>query len=49
MEHMATATFPLLASDNGLLHHPDTVDDVFRMCARYLSVIYANIFVSTYS
>jgi len=34
LEHMSSVTFPLLARENGLLYHPDTVDDMFRMCAR---------------
>ncbi len=34
--YMSSSTFPLLAADNGLLLHPDTVDDIFRMCARYV-------------
>ena len=35
LERMSAIAFPLLAGDTGLLHHPDTVDDMFRMCARY--------------
>lgn len=29
-------TFQLLEQENGLRNHPDTVDDFFRLCARYL-------------
>lgn len=29
-------TFELLREDNGLRNHPDTVDDFFRLCARFM-------------
>lgn len=29
-------TFSLLREENGLRNHPDTVDDFFRLCARFL-------------
>lgn len=29
-------TFKLLQQENGLKNHPDTVDDFFRLCARFL-------------
>ncbi|XP_057317211.1 transportin-3-like [Hydractinia symbiolongicarpus] len=29
-------TFTLLSQDKGLFNHPDTVDDFFRMCIRFL-------------
>lgn len=29
-------TFLLLQEDNGLKNHPDTVDDFFRLCARFI-------------
>lgn len=29
-------TFALLKEDDGLRNHPDTVDDFFRLCARFL-------------
>jgi len=28
-------TFALLEQEDGLKNHPDTVDDLFRLCARY--------------
>jgi hypothetical protein len=28
-------TFSLLEQEDGLKNHPDTVDDLFRLCARY--------------
>ncbi|XP_062504529.1 transportin-3-like [Corticium candelabrum] len=28
--------FKLLAEDDGLVHNPDTVDDLFRLCSRFL-------------
>ncbi|XP_074038890.1 transportin 3 [Leptinotarsa decemlineata] len=29
-------TFQLLQEENGLRHHPDTVDDFFRLCGRFM-------------
>lgn len=29
-------TFQLLQEENGLRNHPDTVDDFFRLCARFM-------------
>lgn len=29
-------TFHVLQEENGLLNHPDTVDDFFRLCARFI-------------
>ena len=29
-------TFQILSKDRGLFHHPDTVDDFFRLCIRAL-------------
>jgi len=28
-------TFEILEPEDGLKNHPDTVDDLFRLCARY--------------
>ncbi|XP_064397245.1 transportin-3-like [Halichondria panicea] len=33
---LATTSLPLLAGPTGLVEHPDTIDDLFRLCARYL-------------
>ncbi|KAK6636318.1 hypothetical protein RUM43_009977 [Polyplax serrata] len=33
------ATFQTLQEENGLKNHPDTVDDFFRLCARFLQRI----------
>jgi len=30
------STFQLLSKENGLVQHPDTVDDFFRLCIRFL-------------
>lgn len=32
-------TFALLNEPGGLRNHPDTVDDFFRLCARYFVLI----------
>lgn len=37
LEAMADVAFPLLAEPDGLIHHPDTLDDTFRFCARSLN------------
>lgn len=29
-------TFKILEEHNGLRNHPDTVDDLFRLCLRYV-------------
>ncbi len=31
---LATTSLPLLAGPTGLVEHPDTIDDLFRLCAR---------------
>ena len=31
----AEISLPMLAGPSGLIEHPDTVDDMFRLCARY--------------
>lgn len=31
-------TFALLEQEDGLKNHPDTVDDLFRLCARYIRI-----------
>ncbi len=31
---LATTSLPLLAGPTGLIEHPDTIDDLFRLCAR---------------
>lgn len=37
MLHMFTElTLPLLSGEGGLVNHPDTVDDLFRLCYRFL-------------
>ena len=33
-ESFAVVAFPLLDGPSGLLEHPDTIDDIFRLCAR---------------
>lgn len=33
---MTETTFQLLEGEHGLRDHPDTVDDLFRLCNRYL-------------
>ena len=35
LQAFAEVTFPILAAPAGLINHPDTVDDMFRLCARY--------------
>ena len=34
LEAFAGVTFPILAAPGGLVQHPDTVDDMYRLCAR---------------
>ena len=34
LQAFAEVTFPILAAPAGLINHPDTVDDMFRLCAR---------------
>lgn len=36
LQALINPTFQLLQAENGLRHHPDTVDDFFRLCARYI-------------
>ena len=39
MLHMFTElTLPLLSGEGGLVNHPDTVDDLFRLCYRCVCV-----------
>lgn len=38
-----TVAFPLLSGESGLIHNPDTVDDIFRLCARLVNIIYISI------
>ena len=33
---LAMPTFEMLSKPDGLLHHPDTVDDFYRLCLRFL-------------
>ena len=33
-------TFKILEEHNGLRNHPDTVDDLFRLCLRWLKFVY---------
>ena len=41
-EAYTSIAFPLLSCENGLIHNPDTVDDIFRLCARLSHTIYAS-------
>ena len=34
LQAFAEQSFPLLAGPTGLVNNPDTVDDMFRLCAR---------------
>ncbi len=34
-ESFVTVSFGLLSGPTGLIDHPDTIDDMFRLCARY--------------
>ncbi|XP_075224525.1 transportin 3 isoform X1 [Lycorma delicatula] len=36
LQAFITPTFVLLQEDNGLKNHPDTVEDLFRLCSRFL-------------
>ncbi|CAG7827981.1 unnamed protein product [Allacma fusca] len=36
LEHFLTPTFNMFSQPNGLRNHPDTVDDFFRLCTRYV-------------
>lgn len=36
MQAFSTPTFRLLEGENGLKNHPDTVDDLFRLCVRFI-------------
>lgn len=36
LQQFCPITFNLLSEDDGLVHHPDTVDDLFRLCSRFL-------------
>jgi len=36
LQAFAEVTFPILGAQAGLINHPDTVDDMFRLCARFL-------------
>lgn len=35
LQAFISPTFALLEQEDGLKNHPDTVDDLFRLCARY--------------
>ncbi|KAL0267137.1 UNVERIFIED_CONTAM: hypothetical protein PYX00_009490 [Menopon gallinae] len=39
LEAFIQPTFDILQEENGLRNHPDTVDDFFRLCARFLQRI----------
>ena len=34
---LAENALPLLAAPNGMVENPDTVDDLFRLCSRWVS------------
>jgi transportin-3 len=36
LQAFAEVCFPILAAPNGLVNNPDTVDDIFRLCCRFL-------------
>lgn len=36
LQALCQVTFKLLSEDDGLLHNPDTVDDLYRLCSRFL-------------
>jgi len=38
LQAFAEVTFPILAGPAGLINHPDTIDDMFRLCARYMII-----------
>lgn len=42
LEAFIGPTFTILQQDDGLKDHPDTIDDLFRLCARYkiLTILY---------
>lgn len=39
LEAFIGPTFNILQQQDGLKNHPDTVDDLFRLCARYILFI----------
>lgn len=36
LQAFAEVTFPTLAAPAGIVQHPDTVDDMYRLCARWV-------------
>ena len=46
-EAFAEVSFPLLSGPTGLIDHPDTIDDMFRLCARYVCM-YIRMYICTY-
>ena len=39
LQAFAEVSLPLLASPSGLINHPDTVDDLFRLSARWGDIV----------
>lgn len=39
LEAFIGPTFNILQQQDGLKNHPDTVDDLFRLCARYIFLL----------
>ena len=38
-------TFKILEEHNGLRNHPDTVDDLFRLCLRYVVLLIQSVLI----
>lgn len=36
-------TYSLLQNENCYREHPDTIDDLFRLCSRFVDIVFCNI------
>ena len=43
LQAFCAPTFKLLEEHNGLRNHPDTVDDLFRLCLRYVPLYWGRL------
>ena len=40
LDSFAQPSFNILNEEKGLENHPDTVDDLFRLCTRYSNILH---------